>query len=53
MRKTRENIEKIESYIESNIENVVPIESAKGGNYFEAPTTVKDINGNFIKVPRL
>ena len=52
MRKTRENIEKIESYIESNIENVVPIESAKGGNYFEAPTTVKDTNGNFIKVPQ-
>ena len=52
MRKTRENIEKIESYIESNIENVVLIESAKGGNYFEAPTTVKDTNGNFIKVPQ-
>ena len=52
MRKTREIIEKIESYIESNIENVVPIESAKGGNYFEALTTVKDTNGNFIKVPQ-
>ena len=46
------DLNKIEDYIDDNTGNVVPIESAKGGSYFEAPTTVKDTNGNFIKVPQ-
>ena len=46
------DLNKIEDYIEDNTGNVVPIESAKGGSYFETPTTVKDTNGNFIKVPQ-
>ena len=45
------DLNKIEDYIEDNTGNVVPIESAKGGSYFETPTTVKDTNGNLIKVP--
>ena len=46
------DLNKIEDYIEDNTSNVVEIESVKGGNYFEAPTTVKDTNGNLIKVPQ-
>ena len=46
------DLNKIEDYIDDNTGNVVPIESAKGGSYFETPTTVKDTNGNFIKVPQ-
>ena len=46
------DLNKIEDYIEDNTGNVVPIESAKGGSYFETPTTVKDTNGNFIRVPQ-
>ena len=46
------DLNKIEDYIEDNTGNVVPIESAKGGSYFGEPTTVKDTNGNFIKVPQ-
>ena len=46
------DLNKIEDYIEDNTSNVVEIESVKGGNYFEAPTTVKDTNGNLIKVPK-
>ena len=46
------DLNKIEDYIEDNTSNAVKIESVKGGNYFEAPTTVKDTNGNLIKVPQ-
>ena len=46
------DLNKIEDYIEDNTGNVVPIESAKGGSYFGEPTTVKDTNGNFIRVPQ-
>ena len=46
------DLNKIEDYIEDNTSNSVKIESVKGGNYFEAPTTVKDTNGNLIKVPQ-
>ena len=48
----QQDLNKIEDYIEDNTSNAVKIESVKGGNYFEAPTTVKDTNGNFIKVPQ-
>ena len=46
------DLNKIEDYIEDNTGNVVQIESVKGGSYFETPTTVKDTNGNFIRVPQ-
>ena len=46
------DLNKIEDYIEDNTSNAVKIESVKGGNYFGAPTTVKDTNGNLIKVPK-
>ena len=46
------DLNKIEDYIEDNTSNEVRIERVKGGNYFEAPTTVKDTNGNLIKVPQ-
>ena len=46
------DLNKIEDYIENGANGIVEIESVKGGNYFEAPTTVKDTNGNFIKVPQ-
>ena len=46
------DLNKIEDYIDDNTGNVVPIESAKGGSYFGEPTTVKDTNGNFIRVPQ-
>ena len=48
----QQDLNKIEDYIEDNTSNAVKIESVKGGNYFEAPTTVKDTNGNLIKVPQ-
>ena len=46
------DLNKIEDYIEDGANGIVLIESVKGGNYFEAPTTVKDTNGNLIKVPQ-
>ena len=46
------DLNKIEDYIEDNTSNAVKIESVKGGSYFETPTTVKDTNGNLIKVPK-
>ena len=46
------DLNKIEDYIDDNTSNVVGIESVKGGSYFEEPTTVKDTNGNLIKVPK-
>ena len=46
------DLNKIEDYIEDNTLNVVEIESVKGGSYFGEPTTVKDANGNLIKVPQ-
>ena len=32
-------------------ETIKTVEEVKGGDYFEKPTTVKDSNGNLIKVP--
>ncbi len=46
------DLNKIEDYIEDNTSNAVKIESVKGGSYFGEPTTVKDTNGNLIKVPK-
>ena len=46
------DLNKIEDYIEDNTSNAVKIESVKGGSYFGEPTTVKDTNGNLIKVPQ-
>ncbi len=46
------DLNKIEDYIEDGVNGIVLIESVKGGNYFETPTTVKDTNGNLIKVPK-
>ena len=46
------DLNKIEDYIENGVNGIVLIESVKGGNYFETPTTVKDTNGNLIKVPK-
>ncbi len=46
------DLNKIEDYIEDNTSNVVRIESVKGGSHFGEPTTVKDTNGNLIKVPK-
>ena len=46
------DLNKIEDYIEDNTSNEVRIESVKGGSYFGEPTTVKDTNGNLIKVPK-
>jgi len=46
------DLNKIEDYIEDNTSNAVKIESVKGGSYFGESTTVKDTNGNLIKVPK-
>ncbi len=46
------DLNKIEDYIEDNTSNEVRIESVKGGSHFGEPTTVKDTNGNLIKVPK-
>ena len=46
------DLNKIEDYIEDNTSNAVKIERVKGGSYFGEPTTVKDTNGNLIKVPK-
>ncbi len=48
----QQDLNKIEDYIEDNTSNAVKIESVKGGSYFGEPTTVKDTNGNLIKVPK-
>ena len=46
------DLNKIEDYIEDSANGIVLIENVKGGSYFESPTTVKDTNGNLIKVPK-
>ena len=46
------DLNKIEDYIEDSANGIVLIENVKGGSYFESPTTVKDTNGNLIKVPQ-
>ena len=51
------DLNKIEDYIDNNTNggsggSEKDIASVKGGNYFQTPTTVKDTNGNLIKVPK-
>ena len=48
----QQDLNKIEDYIEDSANGIVLIENVKGGSYFESPTTVKDTNGNLIKVPQ-
>ena len=48
----QQDLNKIEYYIEDSANGIVLIENVKGGSYFESPTTVKDTNGNLIKVPQ-